>query len=246
MGPPPVKEKVGDAVKRLEAALESGDCDKINELNPLGRPLISTEQRCELLKRLKGLKVKDTAEFGKLGAVIALERGVGTLNLILVRDSDGLLHLAYLDAFTGESGTEGKLAKQFKEVASKGTKALAEGDCEAFLKVAYRRFGLANGTDREACDRAKNNIVSALLERGGEPKPVDLAGGSQYAFFGIDTPVSYLTVIAARQTEEGLAPGLPKEVRELPKGAPEYGIVDVLRTNPRQPIEAPEESPDSG
>ena len=71
MGPPPVKEKVGDAVKRLEAALESGDCDKINELNPLGRPLISTEQRCELLKRLKGLKVKDTAEFGKLGAVIA-------------------------------------------------------------------------------------------------------------------------------------------------------------------------------
>ncbi len=242
MGNPPVEETIDEAVKRIEGVLDSGDCKKINELNPLGRPGLTTDQRCEVLKRLDGLEVVGTAEYGKLGGVIAFERGQGTLNVILVRDSDGLLHVDLIDPFSAEPGTEGKLAKEFEQVADKGAKAMADNDCEAFLEVAYRRFGLGGGTDKEVCERAENTLVAALLERGGEPTPVDLTGGASYAFFGIDTPISYVTVIAARESEKGVPPTLPKEIAELPKGAPEYGIVDAVRTNPRQPIEAPEDS----
>ena len=243
MGPPPVDETVDDAVKRIDEVLGSGDCEKINELNPLGRPALATEQRCEVLQRLDGLEVADAAEYGKLGAVIAYQRGQGTINALLVRDSDGLLHVASFDPFIGESGTEGELAAEFEQVAEQGTEALADKDCESYLEVAYRRFGIGAGEDGEVCDRIENNIVAALLERGGKPQPVDLDGGSSYAFFGIDTPVSYLTLIAARQTEEGLPETTPMEIAELPKGAAEYGILDALRTNPRQPIEAPAEAP---
>ena len=242
MGPPPVDESVDDAVARIEDAVSSGDCETINDLNPLGRPGLATERRCEVLKRLEGLTVVGKAEYGKLGAVIGYERGARTLNVVLVRDADGLLHIAFIDPFTGKSATDGDLAKPFAKVADQGAAALAEKDCEAFLEVAYRRFGLGAGKDRDVCDRVKKNIVAALLERGGEPKALNLAGGSTYAFFGVDTPFSYLTLIAGRQTETGLPKEAPKAIAELPKGAPDYGVVDALRTNPRQPIEAAEDS----
>ena len=244
MGPPPVDETVDDAVKRIEEILGSGDCGKINELNPLGRPALATEQRCEVLKRLEGLEVVDAQQFGKLGGIIGYQRGVSTLNAILVRDSDGLLHIATIDPFTGESATAGEFETKFKQVAEQGTVALAERDCEGFLEVAYRRFGIGGGDDGEVCDRVENNVVAVLLERGGDPKPVDLDGGGSYAFFGVDTPASYITLIAARQSEQGLPETLPTEIAELPKGAPEYGIVDALRTNPREPIKTPGDAGD--
>jgi len=239
MGTPPVEESIDEAVDRIDDVLRSGDCEKINELNPLGRPQLATEQRCEVLKRLEGLEVAKAAEYGKLGAVINYERGLGTVSAVLVRDSDGLLHLAFIDPFIAEPSVGSELAKEFERVAEQGTKALAERECEPFLELAFRRFGLGAGEDGEVCDRVETNVVAALLEAGGEAKPVDLEGNSAYAFFGVDTPSSYITVIAARQTEEGLSEELPKEIAELPEGAGEYGIADALRTNPRQPIEAP-------
>jgi hypothetical protein len=226
MGLPPAEENVKEASKRFQEAVESDDCEQINELNVLSRPGLATEQRCALLKRFVGLDVADTAEYGKLGGVIAYQRARRIFNAVLLRDSDGLFHIAYFDLLTGPAGTKGDLAQQFEQVAKKGTKALGDRNCKEFLKVANRRIGIARGDDKATCAQVKRNIVARFLARGGKAKPEHLDGSSSYAFFGVDTPGSYLTLIAARLT--GPSEGLPKD-------APEYGIVDAFETNPRVP-----------
>lgn len=231
IGPPPVKEDLDEAVKRITKVLESDDCDEVNELNLISRPGLATELRCAILQRFGSLEVTDAVQYGKLGAVVALMRAQRTFNVLLVRDSDGLFHIAYYDFATGPSGTKGKLDPQFERVAAKGTKALAKRDCEGFLEVANRRSGLARADDDATCAQVERNIVAVRLQRGGKPKPEQLAGGSTYAFFGIDTPGSYLTLVAAR---------LSKPSEGIPEDAPEFGIIDALETNPRVPIEPPE------
>ena len=235
MPPPPVKENLDAAIKRMKEVADSGDCDKINELNPLGRPAAATKTRCLALQRVLPLKVAAAEKYGKLGAVVSFERGLATLNAVLLRDADGLLHVSSVEGLTGADATEGKLAKQFKEVADKGTQALADRNCDAFLPYAFRRFGIGAGDDDEVCTRVQNNIVAAELEAGGEPTPVDLAGGSTFAFYGVATPASFITLVAARESEKDV----PETVPRLPKGAPEYGIADAVRTNTDEPIEAP-------
>jgi len=235
MGQPPVHEDAKKAVKRIKKTLKSGDCDKINELNLLSRPALATERRCNLLKRFTDLEVTGAVDYGKLGAVIAFQRAARTFNWVMLRDSDGLLHLAYFDLLTGPAGTEGALEKQFETVANKGTKALAKKNCKVFLKYANRRVGLGRSNEKITCARVKANSLARFLTRGGKPKPEHLAGGSSYAFWGVDTPGSYLTLIAAKLT--GPQEGIPKD-------APEYGIVDIYETNPRVPPAAPEDSGD--
>ena len=223
MNVPPVKESIDEAIVRIEDALASGDCNKINELNPLGRPGLATKQRCEVLRRLTDLKVTGAEQYGRLGAVVGFERGLQTLNAVMLRDSDGLLHIALIEALTGKAATKGELARQFEAVADDGVSALADRDCAAFIDVAYKGFGIGSSPEDEVCPRVEDNVVAALLESGGEDEPVELAGSSTYAFFGLRTPASFITLIAAGDGES-------------------YGIVDALRTNPREPIEAPDSS----
>ena len=73
MGPPPQDESINDAAQRIESAIESGDCNRINALNPLGRPGISTEKRCRSLTHLAGFKVRSAVQYGKLGGVIVYD-----------------------------------------------------------------------------------------------------------------------------------------------------------------------------
>ena len=101
MGPPPRDESINDAAQRIESAIESGDCNRINALNPLGRPGISTEKRCRSLTHLAGFKVRSAVQYGKLGGVIVYERGARRQSAILVRDADGEFHIAFKDPFTG-------------------------------------------------------------------------------------------------------------------------------------------------
>jgi len=231
MGQPPVHEDARTAVKRIEKTLASGDCTKINELNLLSRPSLATERRCNLLKRFSCLEVSDAVDYGKLGGVIACQRAARTFNWVMVRDSDGLLHLAYIDALTGPGGTQGELEPTFEKVATKGTKALAKKNCKVFLKYANRRVGLGRDDDEVTCARVRANALARYLSRGGKPKPEHIAGSSSYAVWGVDTPGSYLTLVAAKLT--GPQEGIPKD-------APEYGIVDIYETNPRVPPAAPD------
>ena len=52
--PPPSRESVKEAEERIGSLLASGDCDAINELNPVSRQeFLDTAARCESIKRLE-------------------------------------------------------------------------------------------------------------------------------------------------------------------------------------------------
>src|SRR5918996_6501443 len=142
MKPPAAQESIGEAEKKIRFLLASDDCDAINELNPVSRQeFLNTEDRCELLKRLDGLKVRGAEEYGDAGAVIDFASGKRTVSAVLIRDQDGLFHVAFIDLLRGVPSVDTRFAKQFDGAAERAVEALADKDCDAFLDVAYRRPG---------------------------------------------------------------------------------------------------------
>ncbi len=227
-----MSETVNEAVERIDGVLSNGECEQIYDLNPLSRPKLATESRCEALRGLAGLPVKAAAAYGKVAAVVDYQRGDRTVSALLVGDADGRFHIAFIDPFLGTPSVGTKREPRLDVAAERAVRALRGRDCAAFLDVAYRRFGFGGGTDAEVCDRVETNPVAALAG-GGKTRLERLGGNAHYAFYGLETRDSFLTVIAARQTEAGIPEALPQEIARLPDGAPEYGFVDALQTGPR-------------
>jgi hypothetical protein len=227
-GPPAMEETVEEAADRIEELVSSGDCEQINTLNPPSRPKLATESRCQALRGLAGLPVKATASYGDVAGVIDYRRGERIVSALLVGADDGRFHIAFIDPFLGVASVGTERAPQLDLAAARAVRALRRHDCEAFLEVAYRRFGFAGGDDAEVCERVDVNPL-AELTRGEEVRLERLGGNASYAFYGLRSPDTYLIVIAARQTETGLPEGMPPEVAELPEGAPEYGFLDALQ-----------------
>jgi hypothetical protein len=193
---------------------------------------MANPSRCEVLKVLAGLQVSGAATYGDVAGVVDYERGDRTVSVLLVGDRDGLFHVTYIDAFLGTPSVGSERAPELDLAADHAVRALRRGDCAAFLEAAYRRFGFAGGTDAEVCDRVKGNPLAALDPRG-QARLERLGGNAHYAFYGLDTPSSYVTLIAAHQTESGVPETMPERIAALPKDAPAYGFVDAFRTNPR-------------
>lgn len=229
-GPPAMTETVEEATARIEQVLSSGDCEQVNALNPLSRPNLATEERCEALRGLAGLPVQGAAAYGQIAAVIDYRRGERTVSVLLVGDADGRYHVAFIDAFRGTPSVGTELAPGLDRAAREAVRALRRRDCEAFLSAAYRRFGLAGGEDAEVCERVETNPVATLAEKDA-PTVKRLGGNRAYAFYALDTQDAFLTVIAAQQTNVGVPEGVPDEVARLPANAPEYGYLDALITN---------------
>jgi hypothetical protein len=230
MKPPPSRESVKEAEKRIASLFASGDCDAINELNPVSRQeFLDTAGRCQALKHLDGLKVRGAEEYGDAGAVIDYASGSRTISAVLIRDRDGLFHVAFIDLFRGVPSVDTKLAERFDGVAERAVKALADTDCGAFLDVAYRRFGRGAGSRDQVCPRVKENPITNLFEAYPKAKTERLGGNEGYGFYSVRTPGVYNTVVVAHQTEKGAPPKAP----ELPKGAAAYGYVDAYVTNTR-------------
>src|SRR5918995_6812050 len=214
MKPPAAQESIGEAEKKIRFLLASDDCDAINELNPVSRQeFLNTEVRCELLKRLDGLKVRGAEEYGDAGAVIDFASGSRTVSAVLIRDRDGLFHVAFIDLLRGVPSADTKLAKQFDGAAERGVKALANRDCDAFLDVAHRRFGRGAGSRDQVCPRVDENPIANFFEAYPKAKTERLGGNEGYGFYSVSTPGVHVTAVLARQTEKGApaeAPPLPK------------------------------------
>ena len=95
------KESIGEAQKRIDDALASKDCKRINDLNPLGRPGLSSAQRCAYLSQLAGLTPVGAEEYGDAGAVIDYKQGDRTIDAVLIRDADGRYTIAFFNPFNG-------------------------------------------------------------------------------------------------------------------------------------------------
>jgi hypothetical protein len=230
MKPPAAQESIGEAETKIRFLLASDDCDAINELNPVSRQeLLNTEERCALLKRLDGLKVRGAEAYGDAGAVIDFATGKRTVSAVLIRDQDGLLHVAFIDSFRGVPSVDTKLARQFDGAADRAVKALAKKDCDAVLDVAYRRYGRFAGSREHVCTYVEQNPIANAFEAYPKAKINRLGGNEGYAFYGVSTPGAHYTIVLAHETEKGA----PPEAAPLPKGAAEYGFVDAYVTNTR-------------
>lgn len=231
VGEPPQKESLQAAEKRIKTAIASGDCDKINELNPVSIPQLNTDERCDLLKRLLVGKPLDSESFKDLAAVIDYGNPNRVFSALLIRDIDGLYHVAFIDPFHESAAVGTPFAKQFEKSADTAFESLGSKDCDAYIGVVYRFSGVGASTDEaDICPRVESNLIAAALERSPDAKPKLIGGDGFYAFYGLDTASSYLTLAFAKQSESELPANLSGE-RKLPAGAAKYAYLGAYRTN---------------
>lgn len=232
LGPARATQSIDEAADDLTAAIESGDCDRINDFNPISRQeALSTKERCKALEaRLTGAKLVGTEEYEGSG-VIDFQRGAQTITALMVVDQDGKFHLVTLDGLLGEPSAETQFARQFDAAAEDAFEALTTKDCDAFLDLASRQIGPASITrDRkDVCAFVDNNRIATLAGADSKLSPKRLGGNADYAFYGIGTPSIFLTMTMARQS----GAELPEGVSKPPPDAAEYAFLDVLPTNAR-------------
>lgn len=218
LGPPEPKESVEDAQSRIGGALVSGDCEQINALNPGSRPEFDNPDRCAYLKRLVGFEPTGREEFGAAGAVIDYEAGARQSTAVLVRESDGLLDIAFFDPFSKGPTAGTEVAKQFAIAAEQTLAAIRRRDCAAYQKVVFHAFGRGSGDKSVLCDYVKKNPIANLLAAAPDAKLQRAGGNAAYAMYTLSTGAVNLTLVFARERDHG---------------ADHYGFVDVYRTNER-------------
>ncbi len=226
VGSPPARESVPEAEKRIQRLASSNDCDVVNKLNLLHRPDLNTTARCESLQGLAGLAVKGGASYGD-AAVIDYSLGIRTMSLVLVRQPDGLFHVAFPDYLVAQSSVGTKYADQFDRAAQGAVKALRTHHCAQFLANAYREIGPGSLSKSDTCNFVDNNPIAGAFSSYPQASIDGLGGNRNFGFFGISAPAGYLTLVFAHETpSDYLPPG-----KTLPKGAPAYGFAGVYLTN---------------
>jgi hypothetical protein len=221
--PPKPRESISQAAKRIGATISSKDCAAVNRLTALSRPY----DACKGLQALAGIPVSATASYGDAGGVITYGSGESVRNAILIVDSDGLYHIPLVDPFTTAQSVGTKFGNRFDAAAEDTVKAMRERKCDAFRRVALARFGPGSAPD-QVCAFLDTSPLTAFLATDPRARPWRLGGNQDYAFYAVSGPAANFTMVMARESSVGVAPGTPA----LPKGAPEYGFVDAYQTNP--------------
>jgi hypothetical protein len=235
-GPPPVKETIDDAAQRIEQTVASGNCRRINALAPLaGASVENTAEHCRSLRTLASLQPAGIAAYGEGGGVIDYGAGDHVVSAVLIRDADGLFHIAFVNPYNSSQTVGTPFAEEYDAVAASAIKALRDGDCDAFLQVADRRLGVASLSRQQACRSVTAKAgLGRLLAGAPHAMPDRLGGNDYYAFYGLSLPTAHLTIVEAKEGRalpSSLAPAAP----HLPAGAPTYGYVQAYLTNSSAP-----------
>ena len=224
---PKPKESIEEAAARIEEAIASEDCDVVNELHPLGRPQLRTDERCEALRKRLDFELASSDEFDG-GGVLDYENGTSA---VLILDADGLHHIALIDSLLEGESAGTNSAGQFDNAAKDVVAALEQRDCDAFIDAAHRRYGPGAAPERETtCTFVENNPITTMREQYPRADLESLGGNADYALYGFATPAIHLTLVMARQDDPE---SLPETLEPLPKDAAEYGFVGLFVTNRR-------------
>jgi hypothetical protein len=195
-------------------------------------------KRCVALKRLASLNSTGAAAYPG-GGVIDYSVGSRTLSAVLIVDSDGLYHIAMLDPFRAEPSVGTKFSPRFDAAVEQAANALRSGDCQGYLRVAFKRFGVGTLSAKRLCPLPKKNLFAVISENAPSAKLRRLGGNGDYAFYSYGTPSVNYTLVAARESDEGL----PSVMPNLPKGAAEYAYFGAYRTySPNAPSRKPASS----
>jgi hypothetical protein len=225
IGPPAVKESLPEVEQRIAAAANAKDCQGIYELVPTSRPSAASKQRCEFNKRLAGLDIVGSEEYEDMGAVIDYDNGPAFATAVMIRDDDGLYHLAVLDFTVDEPATETEFnGKAFNEAALAAVEAIRDRDCEPYTAILSRQFGLGSAPEPEICPKLEreSNTFANSIQSDTLAEPELLGGNGTWAFYGLSTAFGYYILLFTHQPPTPTAPD-----------AAEYAFVDGYLVNQR-------------
>jgi hypothetical protein len=213
--PPKVGESVGTAISRIAFALQTKGCSvALKSLlhSSYGK---TTAKGCTYLRQGLGTFRSPRGQVYGTAAEIDAQTGYSQpATTVLALDSDGRFHIAFIQFEYGSIGS--KPSAGFDRNVRVALAALRKGDCTAFVKVAYRSFGLGGGPDTSVCSRIPHNALHKALAADPGARPVKLGGNSLYAFYGLTAGGRYWTLVMAQQ----------RPSPSLPLGSAQYAFVD--------------------
>jgi hypothetical protein len=228
------EESIEDAEKEFVAALDSGDCDRINKLYPATRPSLVTEEGCDLLKLFEKFEPVRSEDYGDGAVVDLVDNDDRHASALFVREGDGKLGLVGIDNVRTDTTVGSKPAKEFDDAAADAADALREKDCKAFIEVSYVRNGFAVGEPDAVCTRLKAFPVADLAAKLGEVPPEFVGGNSEYAFYSLGEGEYRVILIMAHQADLDELGNPP----EVPEGGAEYSLFDAYPIIPPEPPQA--------
>lgn len=214
-GPKPA-ESIGTTIARISQALAIPGCNGKLRLvmhsawGKLGKP------GCTYLR--KGLGTFKSPHGAVYGTAAEIDAGTGysePATTVLALDSDRRFHVVFVQFEYGSIGS--KPNPTFDRNARLAVAALRRADCAAFVKVAFRGFGLGGGPETSVCARLPRNALHKALAADPGATLTNLGGNSLYAFYGLTASGRYWTVVMAQQ------PPSPS----LPIGSAQYAFVDA-------------------
>jgi hypothetical protein len=214
-GPAP-RESIGTTIARIQAALRTKGCSApLRALFHSAYGKVS-KNGCAYLR--KGLGTFTSPKGIVYGTAAEIDAGTGLsqpATTILALDSDRRFHVVFAQFEYGSIGS--KPNPIFDRNARLAIAAIRRADCAAFVKVAFRSFGLGGGPESAVCTRLPHNTLHKVLAAAPGAVPVLLGGNALYAFYGLSAAGRYYTVVMAQQ-----APST-----KIPLGSAQYAYVDA-------------------
>jgi hypothetical protein len=196
---PPAKQGVTAARRRIQNAVTSSGCHAVFGLSTLAAPIRRVEW-CKFVKTLAGAAFVGQADYKGQAAIIDYRvhaKSSYPLTAVLIRDKDGLYHIAFVTGGAGEPVADTTAPRDVLQ-SSVGdvVDALRKRDCSAFAKVMYTGFGPGvSGNQTTICNSLLGSPLPAALAADGSLKPKVYGSNAEFAFLGFDTPVGHYTVV---------------------------------------------------
>lgn len=213
---PAARESIGTTIARIEAALRTSGCSP--QLRALFHSAYGnvTSSACTYLR--KGLGTFKSPHGQAYGTAAEIDAGTGLSEpstTVLALDSDRRYHIAFVQFEYGSIGS--KPSATFNRNVRLAVAAIRRADCAAFLKVAYRAFGLGGGPESAVCARLPKSALHRALAADPKAAPVPLGGNSVYAFYGLTAAGQYFTIVMTQQHPSA----------KLPLGSAQYAYVNA-------------------
>ncbi|HEX3454275.1 MAG TPA: hypothetical protein VHS03_06595 [Gaiellaceae bacterium] len=213
-GPKP-GESIQTTIARISQALGIKGCNgKLRKIlhSGYGTPGLAG---CAYLRKGLGTFKAPHGQIYGTGAEIDAGTGLSQpATTVLALDSDHRFHVVFVQFEYGSIGSKPNPA--FTRNARLAVAAIRRGDCAAFLKVAFRDFGLGGGPEASVCARLPQNSLHKALAADPGASPVPLGGNSLYAFYGLSAGGRYWTIVMSQQPPSA----------KLPLGSAQYAYVD--------------------
>jgi hypothetical protein len=213
---PKPAESIQTTIARISQALSIKGCNgKLRHVlhSAYGK---STLAGCAYLRKGLGTFKSPHGQIYGTGAEIDAGTGLSEpATTVLALDSDHRFHVVFVQFEYGSIGSKPNPA--FTRNARLAVGAIRRADCAAFLKVAFRDFGLGGGPEASVCARLPQNSLHSALAADPGAAPVPLGGNSLYAFFGLSAAGRYWTIVMSQQPPSA----------KLPLGSAQYAYVDA-------------------